>query len=222
MRVLVVEDDVMIGQSLKVALHDEGMAVDWLLSGNDAISALDSSEYSVVLLDINLPGTSGIEILKQLRLRGSKVPVLIISARDRIDDRLNGLDLGADDYLVKPFDMRELVSRMRALVRRGAGQADSTLTNGEITLNLATHAVTYKGESEQLNAKPFAVLAALLKNPGHVWSKSRLEEIIYGWDQDVESNAIEVLIHGIRKRFSKDIILNVRGAGWKVREGKHK
>jgi len=222
MRVLVVEDDLMIGQSLKVALHDEGMAVDWLLSGNDANSALDSSEYSVVLLDINLPGTSGIEILKQLRLRGSKVPVLIISARDRIDDRLNGLDLGADDYLVKPFDMRELVSRMRALVRRGAGQADSTLTNGEITLNLATHAVTYKGESEQLNAKPFAVLAALLKNPGHVWSKSRLEEIIYGWDQDVESNAIEVLIHGIRKRFSKDIILNVRGAGWKVREGKHK
>ena len=222
MRVLVVEDDLMIGQSLKVALHDEGMAVDWLLSGNDASSALDSSEYSVVLLDINLPGTSGIEILKQLRLRGSKVPVLIISARDRIDDRLNGLDLGADDYLVKPFDMRELVSRMRALVRRGAGQADSTLTNGEITLNLATHAVTYKGESEQLNAKPFAVLAALLKNPGHVWSKSRLEEIIYGWDQDVESNAIEVLIHGIRKRFSKDIILNVRGAGWKVREGKHK
>jgi len=218
MRVLLIEDDVMIGQSLKVALQDEGMAVDWVQSGDDAGPALDSSEYSIVLLDLNLPGTPGIDILKRLRLRGGKVPVLIISARDKINDRLNGLDLGADDYLVKPFDMRELVSRMRALVRRGAGRADSTLTNGQITLNLATHTVTFNGESEQLNAKPFAVLAALLKNPGHVWSKSRLEEIVYGWDQDVESNAIEVLIHGIRKRFSKDIILNVRGAGWKVRE----
>ncbi|MBG1233880.1 response regulator [Aestuariivirga litoralis] len=218
MRVLLVEDDVMIGQGLRVALQDEGMAVDWVRSGADAMPAIQSAEYGIVLLDLNLPETSGLDVLKDLRQRSGDEPVLIISARDTIDDRLSGLDLGADDYLVKPFDTRELISRMRALVRRKAGHAVSDLSNGEITLNLATHEVTHGGQSAVLPAKAFALLAALMQNPGHIWSRAKLEESVYGWNEEVESNAIEVLIHSIRKRFSKDVILNVRGAGWKVRE----
>ena len=217
-RVLLIEDDLMIGQGLRIALRDEGMAVDWVQSGADAMPALRSATYDIVLLDLNLPEISGLDILKQLRSSGGSEPVLIISARDKLPDRLSGLDFGADDFLVKPFDTRELISRIRALVRRQAGHAVSTLSNGEITLNLSTNEVNYRGESQILPAKCFALLQALIQNPGYIWSKGKLEESIYGWGQEVESNAIEVLIHDVRKRFSKDIILNVRGAGWKVRE----
>lgn len=216
MRALLVEDDDMIGRGLVEALRDAGIAVDWVKSGNDGEVALGDQVYSVALLDLMLPEQSGMDLLKSLRERRSQLPVIIISARDGIDDRLAGLDQGADDYLVKPFDTRELISRIHALLRRRAGQSTSRLTCGEIGLDLDTHEASFKGVAYVLPPKEFGLLHALLETPGMIWSRDRLEERIYGWNQEVESNAVEVLIHYIRKRLGRDIIKNVRGAGWKV------
>jgi two-component system, OmpR family, response regulator len=163
-----------------------------------------------------LPGQSGMEVLHKLRKRRAQIPVIIISARESIGDRLAGLDQGADDYLVKPFDTRELISRIHAVVRRRAGQSSSKLRCGDIALDLDTHEVTFRGIGQILPPKEFAMLHTLMEIPGMIWSKQRLEERIYGWNQEVESNAVEVLIHYIRRRFGKDIIKNMRGAGWKV------
>ncbi len=216
MRVLLVEDDEMIGRGLVQALGDVGMAVDWVRSGADGEAALIDHSYSIALLDLMLPEQSGMEVLNKIRHRRAQVPVIIISARDNIEDRLNGLDQGADDYLVKPFDTRELISRMHALLRRHAGNSSSQLQCGRIGLDLDTHEVSFSGTSQVLPPKEFALLHTLVETPGMIWSKQRLEERIYGWNQEVESNAVEVLIHYIRKRFSKEIIKNIRGAGWKV------
>ena len=216
MRVLLVEDDEMIGRGLVQALGDVGITLDWAKTGADGEAALTDTSYSVALLDLMLPERSGMELLKKLRQSRAQIPVIIISARDGIDDRLAGLDQGADDYLVKPFDTRELISRIHAVLRRRAGQSSSQLKCGEIELDLNTHEVSFKGKSESLPPKEFALLHTLMENPGMIWPKHRLEERIYGWNQEVESNAVEVLIHYIRKRFGREIIKNTRGVGWKV------
>ena len=216
MRALLVEDDEMIGQGLVQALGDVGIVLDWVKSGADGEAALADHSYSVALLDLMLPEQSGMELLGKLRQRRAQVPVIIISAKDGIDDRLAGLDQGADDYLVKPFDTRELISRIHALLRRRAGQPSSQLKCGEIELDLDTHEASFRGVRHILPPKEFALLHTLVENPGMIWPKAKLEERIYGWNQEVESNAVEVLIHYIRKRFGKEIIKNMRGAGWKV------
>ena len=216
MRVLLIEDDLMIGKSLKQALQNESMVVDWTRSGVEGEEALTTNDYAAVLLDLNLPDKNGIDVLRATRQSGNKAPILVITARDDIDDRISGLDLGADDYLVKPFDMRELVARMRAVLRRRSGIASSMLQTGTTTLDLATHELTYREQIRVLSAREFALMRALLERPGIILSRAQLEERLYGWGEEVESNALDVLIHSLRKRFDKDIIHNVRGAGWMV------
>jgi DNA-binding response OmpR family regulator len=217
MRILIVEDDPMIGKALRTALRDEAMTVDWVRDANDAEHALGTHSYALVLLDIGLPGRSGLDLLRSLRGQGEEISTLIISARDDLDNRIDGLDLGADDYLVKPFEMRELLARMRAVMRRRhGGQAVSGLTNGEITLDLNSHQMTFRGTTHILPAKEFALVRALMERPGAIFSRAQLEEQLYGWGEEVESNAIDVLIHYIRRKFGKDIILNMRGVGWMI------
>ena len=219
MRVLLIEDDLMIGRSLKQALQNESMVVDWTRSGVEGEEALSNNEYSAVLLDLNLPDRSGVDVLRATRGAGNRAPILVITARDDIDDRIAGLDLGADDYMVKPFDMRELVARMRAVLRRRTGVASSTLETAALTLDLATHELTYRDQSRVLSAREFALMRALLERPGIILSRAQLEERLYGWGEEVESNALDVLIHSLRKRFDREIIHNVRGAGWMVVRG---
>jgi len=216
MRILLIEDDPMIGKSLREALQDSGMSVDWAKTGEDGEAALSGGGYALVLLDVGLPGKSGVDVLRTVRQSGDKTPLLMITARDELEDRVAGLDLGADDYVAKPFEMRELMARIRAVLRRHGGAAISVLGNGEIELDLGTHEVRYRGKSLVLPAREFALLRALLDRPGTILSRSQLEERLYGWGEEVESNAIDVLIHYLRRRFDKDIIRNVRGAGWLV------
>jgi DNA-binding response OmpR family regulator len=216
MRILLIEDDPMIGKSLREDLQDSGMSVDWARNGEDGEDALSAGGYALVLLDIGLPGKSGIEVLRAARKAGDKTPLLLITARDELDDRVAGLDLGADDYLAKPFEMRELLARIRAVLRRYGGSAVSVLSNGEIELDLATHEVRYRGKSLILSAREFSLMRALLDRPGTILSRAQLEEKIYGWGEEVESNAIDVLIYYLRKKFDKDVIRNMRGAGWLV------
>ena len=217
MRLLLIEDDRMIGEGLLQALSDANFVVDWARNGTDGEEALRNHIYSAVLLDLKLPEKSGLEVLRVARHGGNKTPILVISANETVDMRLIGLDAGADDYLVKPFDTRELISRIRALARRAAGQASPKLTNGVIALDLATNEAFYKGRIEVLPPREFALLRTLVAKPATFFSRAQLEESIYGWGQEVESNAVEVLIYYIRRRFGKDIILNVRGVGWKVK-----
>ncbi|SDR62248.1 two-component system, OmpR family, response regulator [Rhizobiales bacterium GAS191] len=216
MRVLLIEDDRMIGASLARALRDEGLSVDWARTGADGQEALATGGHSLVLLDLGLPGPSGLEILKSARRNGNGVPVLIITARDGLDERISGLDLGADDYVVKPFEARELLARMRAVLRRHDGFARSLLEAGEIALDLASHELTYRGRTLLLPAREFALMQAMMARAGTIFSRTQLEERLYGWAEEVGSNAVEVLIHSIRKKFDKDIIRNVRGAGWMI------
>ncbi len=216
MRVLLIEDDPMIGRSLKQALQHQGMSIDWTRSGVEGEEAMAVSDYAAILLDLTLPDKSGEEVLRRMRLEGNKTPLVIITARDEIDDRIAGLDLGADDYLVKPFDVRELVARIRAVLRRRAGVATSVLQTAFLTLDLATHELTYGSSQRILSVREFALMRALMERPGTILSRSQLEEHLYGWDEEVESNALDVLIHSLRKRFDKDLIRNVRGAGWMV------
>jgi two-component system OmpR family response regulator len=216
MRIMLVEDDTMIGEAVRVALLDEAYAVDWVKDGSAAALALQGGDYQAVLLDLTLPGEDGLAVLKRLRRRGRKVPVIIISARETLEDRVKGLDLGADDYLAKPFDVPELLARLRAVIRRQGGQAGETLTNGRIALDPATR-VARCGEVEHtLSPREFALLRALLLRPGVILSRGELEERIYAAEQEVESNAVDFLIHGLRKKFGAEVIKNVRGAGWMV------
>ncbi|MBN9581174.1 MAG: response regulator transcription factor [Afipia sp.] len=219
MRVLLIEDDKMIGQNLKAALAREGISVDWVRTASDGEEALANGGHGLVLLDLGLPGRSGIDLLKMARQAGNRTPVLIVTARDGLDDRVAGLDVGADDYIVKPFETRELLARMRAVLRRQAGAAQSLLVAGELALDLETHEVTYRGTTVLLPAREFALMQALAERPGAILSRARIEENIYGWGEEVESNAVDVLIHSIRKKFDKDIVRNVRGAGWMIPRG---
>ena len=216
MRVLLVEDDPMIGASLRTGLSAQGMAVDWLLTGNDAIESLFANHYSVVLLDLGLPDMTGLEVLRMARNGKCITPVLIVSARDDLASRVISLDLGADDYIVKPFDFAEMMARIRAVVRRQAGHSVSKIESGEITLDLASHKVRYRETEHILPAREFALLLGLAERAGTILSRSQLEEKLYGFGEEVESNAIDVLIFYIRKKFGADIIRNIRGAGWMV------
>ena len=216
MRILLVEDDDMIGEAVSLALKDAAYAVDWVKDGDTAHSTLKFSEHQAVLLDLGLPKRDGLDVLRRLRQAGSKIPVIVITARDGVEDRIHGLDLGADDYLVKPFDVHELLARLRAVVRRQGGQAAPILTNGRINLDPSTHRATCGEAVADLSAREYALLHALLLHPGRILSRSELEERIYGWNEEVESNAVDFLIHSVRKKLCAEAIKNVRGAGWLV------
>ena len=216
MRVLLIEDDPMIGQSLMRALNDADMPGDWARDGAAGELALMSRGYSLVLLDLGLPRKSGFDLLRDMRVRGDRTPLLIVTARDEVDDRVTGLDLGADDYLIKPFGLKELAARIRAILRRNGGPAGPIAGNGEITLNLATREASYRGKTLLLPAREFTLLYALVDRPGTILSRAQIEQRLYAGNQEVESNAVEVLIHYLRKKFDKEIIRNVRGIGWMV------
>ncbi len=216
MRVLLIEDDRMVGAALVQALKDAAYAVDWVTEGESAIEAAEVETYDAALLDLGLPNVDGREVLRRLRKSGRTLPVIIVTARDGIDDRIDGLDLGADDYLVKPFEIRELLARLRAILRRPGSGAAPVLSNGVISLDPATHEVVLGKTTCHLTAREFALLQALLTRPGVILSRSDLERQIYGWNEEVESNAIEFLIHAIRKKIGVSSIRNVRGVGWMV------
>lgn len=216
MRVLLVEDDEMIGQSLKQALGANGWSVDWVKDGVLAQSALADGDYACVLLDLGLPKRDGIEVLRKARETGDRTPVLVLTARDGLDERITGLDVGADDYLVKPYEFRELLARMRAVIRRRDGAAHSLVGSAELQLDLTTREVIVGGERAQLSQREFALLHALLERPGAILSREQLENRIYGWGEEVSSNAVDVLIHGMRRKLGQDTIRNVRGLGWRI------
>ncbi|MGP1676286.1 MAG: response regulator [Burkholderiales bacterium] len=216
MRLLLVEDDAMIGESVRTGLQQDGFAVDWVQDGRAAELALEAYPYDTLLLDLGLPRKTGLEVLATLRRRGNAIPVLILTARDAVADRVKGLDAGADDYLVKPFDLEELAARVRALLRRKSGRADPVLQVGKLAINPATHEVSMDGKSIALSAREFALIHALVARPGVVYSRAQLEEKLYGWGQEVESNTVEVYIHSLRRKLGADFIHNVRGVGYMV------
>ena len=216
MRVLLVEDDPMIGEEMQRALKKESYAVDWVKDGAAALSSLALQDYGFVLLDLGLPKKDGLLVLKELREKNPVLPVIIVSARDTLDERILGLDQGADDYVLKPFAMSELLARLRATLRRKSGSAQPILSNGILSLDPQTHLVRCGEIVETLPAKEYALLHALLLQPGCLLSRARLEDQLYGWNEEVESNAVEYLIHSLRKKLGKASIINVRGAGWMV------
>lgn len=220
MRILLVEDDTMIGDAVEGALKDAGYAVDWVTNGLTALSALSTQAYDQVLLDLGLPGRDGLGVLESIRSQDNPVPLVIITARDSLEDRLRGLDGGADDYLLKPFEMAELLARMRAVMRRKGGTASPMLGNGVVSLDpVAKLASSAEARDVQLSNREFSLLQALLIRPGAILSRSDLEDRIYGWGHEVESNAIEFLIHSLRKKLGAQVIRNVRGMGWMVSKG---
>ena len=216
MRILLVEDDELIGKAVKKALNNSSSMVDLVQDCDMALSTLILEEYSLVLLDIGLPKKSGLEVLQEIRNREKNVPVIIITARDSIEDRIKGLDAGADDYLVKPFSIDELHARIRAVVRRNSGSGNPIISNSYLELNPATWEVTRDEVVVVLSTREFALLHSLMLRPGTIFSRNKLEEIIYGIEEEVASNAIEFIIHGLRKKLGKDVIKNIRGAGWMV------
>ncbi|MDR3369761.1 response regulator transcription factor [Rhodoferax sp.] len=216
MRVLLVEDDRMIGEVVAQSLKEASYAVDWVRDGQTALNTLATQVYDVVLLDLGLPKRDGLEVLRGLRGKNNPVPVLVITARDTLDDRIRGLDSGADDYVLKPFEMTELLARMRAVIRRKGGVAGPVLSNGVITLDPATREVNRNGDTITLSGREFSLLMALMARPGAILSRSDLEERIYGWNEEVDSNAVEFLIHTLRKKLGAKAIQNVRGMGWMV------
>ena len=218
MRILLVEDDLMIGESLARGLRDDGYTVDWVSDGAVAAIALQDREaaYAVALLDWGLPRQDGVEVLRAIRGKGVRTPVLMLTARDAIDDRILGLDSGADDYLVKPFELGELKARIRSLLRRGEHLVDVVLSHGSLTLDPAQRRVTRAGEIISLGAREFALLRIFLDRPHAILSRRQLEDQLYGWDAAIESNAVEYLIHTLRKKFGAGLIENVRGVGWRL------
>jgi two-component system OmpR family response regulator len=217
MRVLLVEDDPMIGDAVHGALKDAACAADWVRDGRVALDTLATQRYDLVLLDLGLPGQDGLEVLARLRARKDAVPLIVITARDGLDARLRGLDGGADDYVIKPFEMAELLARMRAVLRRKGGHGAPVLGNGIISLDPVTREASVTGaEPVRLSQREFALLQALLLRPGSILSRGELEDRIYGWGEEVESNAVEFLIHALRRKLGSDAIRNVRGVGWMV------
>jgi two-component system response regulator QseB len=218
MRLLLIEDDPMIGRAVQSGLVQVGYAVDWAVDGADGAAALVNAVYDVVVLDLGLPRVQGLTLLRQLRARRDSVPVLIISARDAVRDRIAGLDAGADDYLLKPFDLDELIARLRALLRRHAGTASTLMTAGPVALDPARRSAALDGRELTLTAKEFALLEALMRRPGAVLSRERLEESLYGWGEEIGSNAIEVHLHNLRRKLGPGLITNVRGVGYRIKE----
>jgi DNA-binding response OmpR family regulator len=216
MRLLVVEDDPLIGRAVVNGLREAGYAVDWVRDGAAAELALSTTVYDLVVLDLGLPRKDGLELLRGLRRAGNDVAVLIVTARDGLADRVTGLDLGADDYLVKPFDLDELLARSRAIVRRRLGRTSPEISYGSLTLDPVRRRVLFRGEVVELSAREFAVLEALMKEPGAVVSREKLEEAVYGWGEEVGSNTVEVHLHHLRRKLEPQVIRNVRGVGYRI------
>lgn len=216
MRLLLVEDDTMIGESALEALRREGYAVDWVQDGEAADTALRSGDYDLVLLDLGLPRRDGLTVLGSMRARRTSIPVLIITARDALDQRIQGLDAGADDYLLKPFHLRELIARIRALLRRASGRTELVYECGDVLVNVTTREVLRGKDRVTLSGREWALMEALMAFPGSVLSRSQLEEKLYGWGEETNSNAIDVYIHQLRRKLGADVIRNVRGVGYLV------
>lgn len=216
MRILLVEDDPMIGDAVLAALRAEHYAVDWVRDGEAASSALNTEAYDLVLLDLGLPRRDGLEVLRRLRASGKTVPVLVATARDAVADRIAGLDAGADDYVVKPYDTDELLARIRALIRRSLGQAQPVYRHKGVVLDPATREASVDGQPVNLSSREWAVLEPLLARPGAIYSRAQLESKLYGWKEDISSNAVEVYVHGLRKKLGSDLIQTVRGLGYVV------
>lgn len=216
MRILLLEDDVMVAEALSGTLRTAGFAIDCVTDGITAENILKQSIYDLVLLDIGVPQQDGLTVLRHLRALNSDLPVILLTARDAIEDRIAGLDSGADDYMVKPFSPAELLARIRAVLRRRKGHSAPILSNGDLSLNPATREITRNNITMRLSAREYALLYSLLIQPGNILSRQELEEKLYGWNEEVESNAVEVIIHGIRKKLGSDAIKNVRGLGWLV------
>jgi len=216
MRILLAEDDELLGNAVSEGLRIYGHIIDWVKDGISAEKAIKNEQFDAVVLDIGLPKLSGFMVLERIRSEGITTPILILTAREMIDDRVRGLDLGADDYLTKPFDLNELCARLRALQRRSMSRAMPLITYGELTLDPASHIVSYKGEVISLSRREFALLQKLLDNSGRVLSREYLTQMLYGWGEDVDSNALEVHIHNLRKRFGNDFIRTIRGVGYMI------
>lgn len=216
MRLLLVEDDELLGDAVRTGLTQEGYTVDWMKDGISAEAALKAEHFDLVVLDLGLPRRSGLEILKTLRMSANPIPVLILTARDTVSDRVEGLDTGADDYFIKPFDMDELSARIRALLRRSSGRASPKLVHKDITLDPVAHIVTHNDKPVELSAREFVILQTLLESMGKVISKSRLEQGLYGWNMEVESNTVEVYIHHLRKKLGNELIQTIRGVGYMI------
>lgn len=214
MRILVVEDNTLLGDGIQTGLRQQGFTVDWVQDGVAADIAIKGESYAAVVLDLGLPRRSGLDVLKGMRQSHQTTPVLILTARDAIEDRVSGLDAGADDYLVKPFDLEELAARLRALIRRSGGHAASTLTIGTLTLDPAARTVTYRDEEKALSAREFDLLHVLMNNAGRVMSREQLSSALYAWGEEIESNAIDVHLHHLRKKLSPDIVQTMRGVGY--------
>lgn len=216
MRLLLLEDDVMIGETVLDLLRAEHYAVDWVKDGDAADTALRTQTYDLVLLDLGVPRRDGLEVLRALRARKVRTPVLIATARDSVQQRIEGLDAGADDYVLKPYDLDELLARIRALLRRAAGRAEPVYEHRGVSIHPATREVTVDGRPVVLSAREWAVLEPLLARPGMVLSRAQLEEKLYGWKEEINSNAVEVYVHGLRRKLGADLIRNVRGLGYMV------
>jgi two-component system response regulator QseB len=218
MRLLLIEDDPMIGGAVRQGMKQQGFTVDWVTDGRSGLSAVANAVYDAVVLDIGLPRMDGLTLLQDLRSRGDAVPVLIISALDAVPDRIAGLNAGADDYLLKPFDLDELIARVRSLLRRHVKTPSSVMSTGSLRLDPVQRTVTHKGHDLSLTAKEFSILEALMRRPGAVLSRGRLEESIYGWGEEIGSNAIEVHLHNLRRKLGSDVIKNIRGVGYRIAE----
>ncbi|BCB60279.1 MULTISPECIES: response regulator transcription factor [Halomonas] len=215
MRALLVEDDPLLGDGIKTALEREGYTVDWFMLGREAISAIGNETFSVLILDLGLPDMDGMQVLKLLR-RQSTLPILILTARDAVEDRIGGLDAGADDYVLKPFNLQELLARLRVVMRRSEGRTSQILALGALTIDEVLHAVSWRGKDVKLGRREYALLLELARHPDRVLSRPRLENLLYGWDGEVDSNALEVHIHHLRKKLAKHLIVNVRGIGYRL------
>ena len=214
MRILLVEDDVMLGETLQNALQLQHYTVDWLRDGVMALHAISDQHFDLIILDLGLPKMDGMSVLTAVRRKGISTPILILTARDTVNDKVNGLDAGADDYLLKPFDLAELNSRLRALIRRSSGRASSEICYGELSLDPQSQSVSYQGKQIILHRREFTLLHELLENTGKVLSRQQLEQGLYGWEEDIESNALEVHIHHLRKKFYPELIKTIRGVGY--------
>lgn len=217
MRLLLIEDDEILGDGIAEGLREYTYTVDWIKVGNQFDSAVSTTSYDAIILDWNLPGEPGLALLQRYRNSGKAVPVLMLTARDTLEDKINGLDHGADDYMVKPFDLDELAARIRALIRRGHGRSHPLLTNGDIIMDIARHEVTKAGATVSLSLREFSLLQLLLENAGKVLSKFRIEDSLYAWGHEIESNTIEVHIHNLRKKIGADMIKTIRGVGYVIR-----
>ena len=214
MRILVVEDDALLGDGIQAGLKQQGFGVDWVRDGVAAAHAVECEPYAAVVLDLGLPRRSGLDVLKHLRQANNPLPVLILTARDTVEDRITGLDAGADDYLIKPFDLGELSARLRALIRRASGQAAAVLTVGALSLDPAARTVSYRGEPKTMSAREFDLLQVFMNNAGRVLNREQLASALYAWGEEIESNAIDVHLHHLRRKLSPDIVQTLRGVGY--------